>query len=519
MNARDWKYINDFSGGEDTRMKLGGANNKLARILNFWIDETGKLEKRNGYIVDNTSDITGATDVDAINRYYHGGEKTTVVAVKTVGYSKIYKSNESANTWSEITGGSSIIQLNQIEMLNFRDTLFICNGNNFQYTSDASTKANVVFDAAGETTLIPVLICKAKNQMFIKAAGNTYKNRVFPTIVDGWTTSPGADFKIPLNASFVIEPDNDLRGITTMWAYGSEGRLVIFSENEMWWVLGETAGNIVSNYSVERVSKNGGCVSPRGVCETDDGRLVFVGNGNVFCFDGSSFRAIGNEIKDLLRRINLRHSECVYIPERQSVMVVAPNMTHVWNIKTEGWSHLDITPDRICRYKASEDNGKVVFAFNGGKTLYQWDKGETDNGADIPFEIKSPTWGGDSFAVRKDVRGIKLLLETFLTTPGTLTLTCDDGARISKTNVEMPADLQSWVPATGGETAWAFVVWEQNDTIITKILRWLGGVAKVGDPHIDEGMHGNTFSLKFTGTGSKPVTIYGIGINATAMEV
>lgn len=79
------------------------------------------------------------------------------------------------------------------------------------------------------------------------------------------------------------------------------GRLVIFSQTEMGIITGQTV--IAAQISYQIISTGIGCMGKRAYCQTSEGLLVFLGDTNIYAWDGSGVPQIISEpIQQLFRQ-------------------------------------------------------------------------------------------------------------------------------------------------------------------------------------------------------------------------
>lgn len=78
------------------------------------------------------------------------------------------------------------------------------------------------------------------------------------------------------------------------------GRLVVWSQSEMGFIPGATIAS--SQISFQLISTGIGCMSKRGHCQTSEGLLVFLGDTNVYAWDGSGAPTIISEQIQMLFR-------------------------------------------------------------------------------------------------------------------------------------------------------------------------------------------------------------------------
>lgn len=498
--------ITDFSGGENLNKSpvlLSGEkapNNEVVRALNVVLDERGAAKKRNGYDEVVASAITGATGIDFIYRFETSTVTTTVIAVTTAANSKVFKFD--GTTFTEITGGSNLLPGYRVRMIAYRDYLLIYNGNVWQYWDGSGTKADVVFKA-GSVTVAPRIIEASDDKLFVVDNTSAYRYTVFFSIAGGWTTDPGTDMEFAAGDDIAILQENtDSTGITALWNYGNQDSLFTFTNNTLYTLYGADA----LDYSNSIGSKIAGAASQNCICETDNGMLFFVGNNQIYVFDGQQIIPIGDNVITRLRGKSLEYATCSYVPEIDSVLVHLNDITLVWH-KTAGgayggWTEWDISNISASTVYLDSAANEYIFGFVGDGHLYKY-TGTDDNGEDIAFEIQLPVYTLGEFMTEKEVRNVWAFCDTSLETPLTadvISTSCTDGTHGATELVEMLQDGPMW------------------DSVYWDSFYWDDAMPKIGKANCVDQIRGQAFSAVLRADDTNAVTVYGIGLELKALN-
>ena len=306
----------------------------------------------------------------------------------------------------------------------------------------------------------------------------------------------------------------DSDGITALWAFGEEDELLVFT-NTQTFVL---AGNDHLDYTLTQLSRVMGCVSPTGVCETDAGIVVFVGNGNIYAFDGSRSVVIGDAIKNGLEGFNLSAAHCEYVPQWRSVVVAHWNGTYVWHLPSGlksafstkaywdigGWTKLDVLIGAMVRYPAHGDSNEFVFAPADGVRAYKFNSGlNTDDGDDIQFFVQTKTYTLGPFMQAKESRQVWVLCNTSEEEPFDVQIN-----RVSAFDGPLVKTATATVKIGGA--MWDVDYWDE--------FVWADDAVGVAIADHGDGMIGHAFSVAVSSDDDKSLTVFGIGMSMKQKE-
>lgn len=146
------------------------------------------------------------------------------------------------------------------------------------------------------------------------------------------------------------------------------------------------------DYRIIEISNSIGCVSNRTVQEVN-GRLIWLGQSDVYQFTQGNPVAIGNKIQAYLNRINQAQiDKCnAYTDEHRYYLnlvidsATEPNIRLVFDTRYNIW--------RVCALNESMRAGiqfnTVLYAGNAAGQTYKVNTGTTDDGAAIPWSVTS----------------------------------------------------------------------------------------------------------------------------------
>ncbi|MCP4527524.1 MAG: hypothetical protein GY833_16645 [Aestuariibacter sp.] len=509
----DWTpiEIKDFSGG----MRLDKspvllADNEVRQALNCFLDERGAVEARGGFEKDVASYISGATYVDNMIRFDYGGGSVTVISVFTTTYVKLFEFD--GTTFTEITGGTALATGAHVEFAVYGDWLLICNGSQFQYWDGSGVKANCGYKV-GSTSVVPRLMAVSDGALF--AVSNTSSERftVQFTAVGLYDTDP-SDMNFVANYNFdVVNKPSDSTGITSLFQYGDEDNLLVATGNTMHRLLGEDN----TDYTLQQISRVAGVTSPRGICETPYGVVCFVGNEQIYAYDGSRIFPIGDAVKTRLLKRDMSNMTAFYHAKRESVVFGYRTGSLVWHVRSGlksayttkmswdigGWTELDISMAAAVRYEKASDYNKVVFCDYGTPYVYEFDTGLDDDGSDIEFVLDLKTYTFGEFMRSKECRQVWVLCDTVIEEPVTVTI-----SRVSAFDGNDEKSASGRVKLYGARYGYARYGYN--------VYAGSGSVVAIAD-HGDN-MIGHTFSVVVSKTDSKALKIYGVGLRMKPKE-
>lgn len=146
------------------------------------------------------------------------------------------------------------------------------------------------------------------------------------------------------------------------------------------------------DYKIVEISNSIGCVSNRTVQEVN-GRLLFLGQNDVYQFTEGNPVAIGGKIRSYLNRINQSQiDKCnAYSDEHRYYLnlvidgATEPNIRLVFDTRYNIW--------RVCAlgesFRAGVQFNNVLYVGNAAGQTYKVNTGTTDDGAAIPWSVTS----------------------------------------------------------------------------------------------------------------------------------
>ena len=483
--------LNDFSGGLNTKAApMAIADNQAVDLLNCEFDVTGALVKRKGCSAYNAMAISGAQYVDNIIRYYkNDGTRTLVAAVKGATSNRVYRGNDASGAFTEITGGSSLNIGEPVDMLVYRDTLFISNGvQPIQYFSSGTTKANV---AGSPTPPTGKYLAVCDNRLFV--AGNAYNpNTLYFSDIGLFSTLPSVDFPAD---NFIRIPKQDTGDVITGLAvYRDE--LFVFRRNDVWALLGSGP----EDYYLQEVNNTVGAVGHRAVVNTGDA-LVFASPGRVFEYRDGVMQDVGLSVESLLAALNMDNISAAYYPAKKQVWFCAGttgsgnDRVAMFDTAHRAWSVFDFAMNALCVFDGPGDSGELYAGASSSGRVYHLDDGIDDDGADIDFSFTTK-----HFAM-KAPQNIKRFRRLYFN----VNTTQDTGAF----DVDVSVDFAREQQAITGISLDGFNRWGE---FVYGRAPYGGGLLQTGILPLEAGLAGKYISLTVSGSGDRDLAIYSLGV-------
>ena len=510
MSDLTYYNVSDFSFGADRRTsRVLLEKGVMQRIKNMTLETTGALTVRNGYAKDISAAVTGATGIENIQRFYHAGEKDTVVAVRTTTYNKIFK--QATSSYTEITGGTALVPGSQVRFQVFNKYLFIANENVLQAWSGTGAKSDVVFTGTS-VQVQPRLMAVTDRRLMVVGSGEANKNIVYPSMEFGWSTSPTTDMSFDSGEAVQIPYlDNDEAGIVALWRYSADDNLLVIRENDVYRLLG-TGPN---DYVLQQVSGNGGGVAEFGVCETPQGIVVIVGNEQIFAWDGAVFRSIGDLMQPVIEGVDMSSACAVFNHRTGMVEIGYLNGTLYWDPKhwhqdtrvpVKGWTEGTATFSHAHHYKGNSDKHKIVACRVNSPYLYHWDNTNQDDGTDISWEFITGVLAFEEPNLVKLMRKAQVLSSATTNEQFNVSLVVDEGKFRETRAIKISAPVDHWDDGK---------LWGDSGRVRTAV--WSGKTAHPGVAYFPDSMRGKTMRVRVSGTGSKKITIYNIGLDISML--
>jgi len=480
--------IGDFSGGiNKNKSKFALKDNQVVKATNMIIYPEASLTRRKGYTKVNTVATSDLLKITNAHINYQDGVSAYLVAGQTTTDGAFYKLVGSELT--EITGGTSFNNSDNLNIYTFREYALFFDGESFDYSEDLSTKSACGFTG---NTLKPRLLAASDKRLFV--VDSRYPNSLFYSDFNGYSGSP-ADWQFPTNNEIEI-PDHsaDPSGITNILSVGPEDSLLIFRENDVWKLIGEG----YSNYVLRKLISPGGCISPRGAAVTARGDVIFIGNGNIYEYDGERVSIIGQDIRDDIKDADLTSATAVYEPYYDIVIIGWEDKSLVWHCSTRSWTEFTFPMNTSERFIKSTEDNEIYFTH--GSSIYHMFDSEQDDGEDIRWEVETRAYMVDSFYYLSTFRDCKFLVESTEEEPFNITV-YSDGVTVR--------DCAATLKTIGGEwdvDKWDIMLWAGKANVA-----YLQGNVNNAIRQADH--KGHFFIVNIQQEDDNPFTLHGIAIN------
>jgi len=461
----DYIYIESLAGGvnkNDSPLEI--RDDQMQLCLNGILRKRGAVKKRAGYAKEISrsiaDDVAGVIGIDNVTRYYYGANSIYVVAALTAAETKIVYWD--GTNWIELTGGTVFDNGSAVQFLQYRENLLMYNGNQFEYT-DVTLMATDNKDDCGFTggtgyiSVDPKVMEVCDDRLF--AVDNTNNNTLYYSEVDGYTTNPGTDLNFKTNDNLPIPWQTaDGAGINGLKRDGITDELLIGRDSDLAVLLGVDA----SDYRLMQIHGVAGFVSPRGMIETEDGDLIFVGNNQIWEKSGGRITPIGTPEKPEFDGVNMDNATCIYDAVNACVIIGHRNGTLVWNVVRDidqpplrSWTEWDIPFTCGLRLPANSDSNKIVFGFRDSPYLWEMNSGKSDNGENILFRLQTKTIDLSRFAEKKKVHSTKVLTTADIAQPYDVTIVLNDGVKFDAQKVNVQLVGMTWDEDDWDDALWA----------------------------------------------------------------
>jgi hypothetical protein len=484
-------HINDFSGGLNARgAPMQIHDNQAVDLLNCEFDLTGALVKRNGYTAYNASPISGAGLIDNLIRYCkNDGSRILLATTNSAAGNRLFAGNDATGTFTEITGGSTLEKDRPVDMLVYRDTLFLSNGSQpIQFYAGGATKADATGSPAPPTGSC-LAVCD--NRLFV-AGNSAAPNRLFFSGIALFSSLPAVDFPAD---NFIDIPKQDTGDrITALAAYRDE--LFVFRRNDIWALLGSGP----EDYYLQEVNNRVGALSHRAVCNTGDA-LVFACAGGVREFRDGVMHDTGRPVDPIVNTLHWGRARACWYPKRRQVWfcagttAAANDRVLVYDTALKAWTVFDLRLNALCVFPGEGDTGELYGGSPTNGAVWRLDDGASDNGADIAFSYSTK-----HFDMRMP-QNAKIFRRLFFNVNTPL----DQGAFRAEVSVDSGRVRQSiGDPRFKGFNRWGNFVYGQAP--------YGGGLLQTAAAPLNTGMAGRYINLTISNSGQNPLTVFSIGI-------
>lgn len=445
------KLHENLSGGMNAKASpLIIKDSEAELIINYNLDTTGALTKRNGYDVFATQPVA-AKRVHGLTQYTNtssSAETTQVMVVNNSGDTNAVIYYNSSGTWAtsktDDTAVASFTNFNRARFITFLDYLHRINGVQVVATS------NNVNGSSWGTTNAPTVITPSfgavfQDRVYVARNGVAAASRVFFSSLPAsgtvtWNTA--ADF-------FDVNPD-DGDEITGLENNGN--RLLLFKRRSMYrWTFGLTEPDRLfsaGTHSQECVKTN-----------LDLGITFFANEYGAYAYTGGRPKLISRKIQkwfdaipaadldDMCAEVDQDHYY-LYLSDSMTVDGTAyANIMAVYTISLDAWVIYSLhTPVRVMNKLIQSASEDIYFGSSNGRT-YQWNSGLADDS------------GGANGDTAVDIHSQFISKEDLLTFPQKTTVQYLDivSQFAQKTNVQYQIDRKGNFKSVRGGLTERFV--------------------------------------------------------------
>lgn len=491
MRTYSMFQINDFSGGLNNKAApMAVADNQAVDLLNAEFDITGALVKRKGFTAYNSTAISGCGSIENVIRYYkNDGARTFIVTATGSSYNHVFKGNDATGAFTEITGGAALTINKPIDLLVYRDTVFMSNGEQaIQYYTMGTTRASV---SGTPTPPTGKYLAVCDNRLFV--SGNTSApNRIYFSGIALFSTLPAVDFPAD---NFIDIPKQDTGDVITgLMVFRDE--LFIFRRNDVWALLGSGP----EDYTLQEINNRVGALGHRAIANTGNS-LVFVSQGHIFEYADGVLQDIGLPVQSLIGSLNFSNVFAAYYPAKKQVWIgagtsgAANNRVLMFDTVHRAWSVFDIGLKCACVFAGAGDGGELYGGSPAVSKAWRLDNGTSDDGAAILFSYTTKHF---SMQAPQHIKNFRRLYFNINTTqpdaPFTVAVSVDFG-RLTQTIANI---------AASGFNRWGEFVYGAAP--------YGGGLLQSCVAPLNSGVSGKYASLTLSSSDTNDLTIYSIGV-------
>lgn len=387
------RYFNNTGGLIDRYSPVLVPAKNASDIQNIQFDTRGKLLKRNGFDLNNSTSVTtGGTAYMSTRAVaglgYHQSTTGTSFLGIVVGTNVFTSGNSYGGTFTNVTGTITITtgQTNQAQFTSFRDYGIMCTNSDPPIRILNASAFRIVGASTGAKT------CESFNNYLL--LGHTSEDAVIYGSRLRWSDLNSIT-SWPANNYIDIEPD-DGDSITAIKRY--QNTLYVFKKRSIHEVI-ITGNSGADAFIVRPVARGIGAYAKNSVVPIETRGIVFLGADGIYLFDGSNFEFISDPIQTKINNLNRsRYPYAVgalYPAKHQLWLAVSAGSETsndtilVWDYIQEAWSVYDgITANALTTVEDSNGN---ILLFSGDNTgnLYKQDTGTSDEPAGVTTAISS----------------------------------------------------------------------------------------------------------------------------------
>ena len=491
MRTYNLFMINNFSGGLNVKAApMSVEDNQATGILNFEFDLTGALVKRNGRMLYNQTPVSGATAVDNLARFYRNdGSRALVASMKTPAAVKIYKGSDGAGAFTEITGGSALSAGLPVDMLTYRDTLFISNGAQpVQYFQSGTTKADISGSPAPPKGKY-LAVCD--NRLFV--AGNPASpNTIYYSGIALFSSLPATQFP---EDNFIAIPRQDTGDVITGLAVFRD-ELFVFRRNDIWALMGSGP----ENYVLQQVNNCIGALGHRAIANTGSS-LIFASPGHIYEYSESGVKDIGLPLEPLVHSLDFSNAIARSYPAKNQVWICCGTTASkndralVYDRTHSAWSVFDIPLGAACVFDGAGDGGEIYGGAPDAGTVWKLDTGSNDAGQNIAFSYTTKHFSMGAAQKSKTIRRLFFNADTPVETGAFgVSASMDFGRMLINAPALSFAGFNRWGEFPYGQAVYG------------------GGMLQSATVSLSPGIHGRYASLTLSGSDANPLKIFSVGI-------
>lgn len=483
--------VNDFSGGLNVKsapMSIG--DNQAVELLNCEFDVTGALVKRRGRLAYNAAPVADAAGVDNMLRFYRNdGTRRLVAVMNATGSKKVWLGDDATGVFSEITGGGVLDAAAPVDMVVYRDTLFLSNGSQaiLYYQSGASSAAVT----GTPTPPMGKYLAVCDNRLFV-AGDASYPNRIYFSGIALFSSLPAVDFPTD---NFIDIPRRDTGDVITGLAvYRDE--LFVFRRNDLWALLGSGP----DDYVLQEVNNRVGAVGHRGIANTGDS-LVFVAPGHIYEYTDGKVADAGLPIEGLIGEMDFSKARAVFYPAKNQVWVCASlegganDRALVYDRVHRAWSVFDVGLGAACVLSGAGDAGELYGGSPSIGSVWRMDYGTSDEGNAISFSYATKHFAMRAPQARKCFRRLYFNVNTPVETGAFDVEVSVDFGRLVQDVTGLKFDgFNRWGEFSYGQAVYG------GGTLLTAVTP------------MHSGMTGRYVSLKLSGCDANPLAVYSVGV-------
>ena len=400
-------YVSCATAGEFNKVSFTITTNAATAGIRIYLSIVSTEAVNKVAYIDELKIIDIADNLVNGIRFYRSStpEKTTIVAANYSDEIKILYL-DSNNEFIEITGGSPIINDQDVYFTKWKDQLYIANSDEvIQVISYSAGYSRA--DITG-LTYQPQFIVHHRDRLWA-AGGDMPVGYLECTAYESdssWAAGNGEAFNVGYK-------DGD--PITQLYPLGNN--LIIYKNDSIWVMRGDN----LFNWFQEREEPSVGCVAPLSVVDVGFGH-IFLSKDNIYFFDGKNIAPIGNKIKPWLDAIptSLRKkASATYFNSYYRLSYASSagglndeelilDLKNFKQGKISWWLNDSRNIASYINYDGPDDDNTICFTDHNAGYIRQLDIGTQDDGVNIDTEFHSKYFTFDAPNTEKIYDRVKL---------------------------------------------------------------------------------------------------------------